>query len=295
MVDINGEQTLSRLRAFNRKERGFLIANAVSNQGSLTVSKAFLRRAAEALLPAGKAVPESESVRESADFWTGIATSEGGNNSASVLVAMDYHLDWFATALYAPEFLPGEEVASDKPVCNNHVKDVGCLMTGNQEDVDLLLADLDDNGKLHILMIEAKFDGSWKWDQLASKLDRLTKVLKPINAATLNLQLLLAQPKKLRSPLTVHWDEEGRLPISWPKKGTKEGRRLEKALRTLQVSEGGRVNCLAGWEFSVEKVKAPTIPLRPGHLPIVAPSRMGKDHEELRFKSLHFVDPDTSC
>jgi len=79
--------------------------------------------------------------------------------------AMDYHLDW----IYASLELAHSH--SNEP----KFRDTACI-TATQEDVDFLLAFLDDSGNTHIVMIEAKGDTSFTNKQLQSKANRLNAI-----------------------------------------------------------------------------------------------------------------------
>ena len=79
-------------------------------------------------------------------------------------VAMDYHLDWLQMALYLAENPePPRRIPKDD------------LVTGNQEDADLLVA-FDGESTTHIVLIEAKVETGWTNKQLNSKADRLARI-----------------------------------------------------------------------------------------------------------------------
>ena len=78
--------------------------------------------------------------------------------------AMDYHFDWIHAALH----LTGratEAIHSNEPM----------IVTGTQEDVDLLVA-FEDEGTTHLLLIEAKAETGWTNKQLLSKAKRLRQI-----------------------------------------------------------------------------------------------------------------------
>jgi hypothetical protein len=124
------------LRKFNRKERYWLIRNALG-ENSEKLDPKFRESLDEAL---------SIQVREDA-WW-----------------AMDYHLDWLVGALYL--FSKGEGVAYEKQ-CNSNPR----LVNGTQEDVDLIIA-FDKT----LIFIEAKGDAGWDDKQLNSKIGRLQNI-----------------------------------------------------------------------------------------------------------------------
>ena len=126
---------LEYLESFNRKERFFLIGEALGNS-DFWLSDDFRTRLGEAF---GVAVP------------------------ADALVAMDYHLDWIHASLHLS--LPG--VDEEAVHCNTD-----SIATGNQEDLDLLVA-FEEGQITHILLIEAKAETGWSKKQMDSKSQRL--------------------------------------------------------------------------------------------------------------------------
>lgn len=76
--------------------------------------------------------------------------------------AMDYHLDWIYASLNLAHH------GMDKP----KMRDPSCI-SATMEDVDFLLAFLDDRGNTHIVMIEAKGETSFTNQQFLSKAKRL--------------------------------------------------------------------------------------------------------------------------
>jgi hypothetical protein len=79
--------------------------------------------------------------------------------------AMDYHLDW----IYASVVL-----ASDNAIFPKE-RDNLCI-TATQEDVDFLIAFVDDTDVTHLIMIEAKGDTSFTNKQIESKANRLKAI-----------------------------------------------------------------------------------------------------------------------
>ncbi len=105
--------------------------------GSDTVGDAFRRRLGDSI---GKAVPDD------------------------AFVAMDYHLDWLQMALYlAATPSPPERIPNDQ------------LVSGNQEDADLLVA-FNGDSTTHVVLIEAKVEANWTNRQLNSKAGRLSRI-----------------------------------------------------------------------------------------------------------------------
>jgi hypothetical protein len=82
--------------------------------------------------------------------------------------AMDYHLDWIFASL---SLASGQD---DGP------KEINSLcINATNEDIDFLLAFVDDLGITHIIMIEAKGDTSFTNKQLQSKANRLNEIFGP--------------------------------------------------------------------------------------------------------------------
>jgi len=135
----SAEPTLvDRLQSFNRKERYWVIRNALGTEGQpLPLSPQFRETLQQAV---NRPVPENA--------WWG----------------MDYHLNWlFATALLLndPEQHSGENEISEKLF----------LIEGNQEDVDLIVA-----FEKTMIVLEAKCTGSWTSKQNDSKTERLDRL-----------------------------------------------------------------------------------------------------------------------
>ena len=83
---------------------------------------------------------------------------------ADAFVAMDYHLDWLQMALYlAANPSPPERIRNDG------------LVSGNQEDADLIVAFSDDS-TTHVVLVEAKVETNWTNSQLKSKAKRLSRI-----------------------------------------------------------------------------------------------------------------------
>ena len=126
---------IERLRQFNRKERFFLIAQALGNE-NFTLSDRF-RDALHAEI--GIEIPND------------------------AFVAMDYHLDWIAASLRTYR----ESNPIDKPLDNSDR-----VVTGTQQDVDLIIAFKVDE-TYHLVLLEAKGYSSWNNKQMRDKAQRL--------------------------------------------------------------------------------------------------------------------------
>ncbi len=126
LIDILGR--------FNRKERFFLVDEALGNRDFL-LSGDFRKRLSEA-----SKIPIP----------------------ADAFVAMDYHLDWIAASL-AYHANPNEsDIFSNEDG----------IVKGSQEDSDLLVAFIKD-GVYHLVFLEAKGYSGWSNNQMKSKAERL--------------------------------------------------------------------------------------------------------------------------
>ncbi len=97
-------------------------------------------------------------------FRRRLADCTGVAVPADAFVAMDYHLDWLQMALYlAATPSPPERISNDQ------------LVSGNQEDADLLVA-FDVDSTTHVVLIEAKVETNWTNRQLNSKAGRLSRI-----------------------------------------------------------------------------------------------------------------------
>ena len=85
---------------------------------------------------------------------------------------MDYHIDWVVGAL--------KKYTSNSGELNfpNKENEDGRLVTGNQEDVDLLVAFRDDSKNYHLIFLEAKAYSGWNSKQMRSKAKRLDWIFK---------------------------------------------------------------------------------------------------------------------
>lgn len=156
------------LEAFNRKERYYLISQAL---GGFSLDRAFRDLLGRTL---GFEIPSHGSA------W------------------MDYHLDWVFAALTlanlspdeaadrvfeSPNFSGGDPLLSTKPV---HVN-------SNQEDIDLLVA-FRDGEVTRLVFLEAKGETSWSNRQLGSKVRRLATIFAGAGHG-LSLSFVLCSPR----------------------------------------------------------------------------------------------------
>jgi hypothetical protein len=129
---------LQYLESFNRKERFFLIGDALGN-------------------PA---------FQLSDDFRAKLNTAFGIHPPSNAFAAMDYHLDW----IHASMFLSLPE--NDEEAVHENKKTVA---TGNQEDADLLVA-FEQGDIIHLMLVEAKAETGWTNKQMCSKAKRLRRI-----------------------------------------------------------------------------------------------------------------------
>ena len=123
------------LSQFNRKERFFLVGQALGNKGF--------------------------SLAE--DFRKKLGDEIKSEIPADAFVGMDYHLDWIAASLWAyrnPELV-------DKPFANSDQ-----VATGTQQDIDLLIA-FEAEGHYYLVLLEAKGYSPWSNEQMCDKAQRL--------------------------------------------------------------------------------------------------------------------------
>ena len=139
------------LESFNRKERFFLVAQALgcSNSGepAFSLSGSF-REQLNRIITNNVAIPE---------------------DPAKVFVAMDYHLDWLQAALILAHTSQDEK----SKFCNEGKE--GQIIKGTQEDVDLLVA-FKAGETFHLILVEAKAYSGWTNKQLLSKAKRLRTI-----------------------------------------------------------------------------------------------------------------------
>ena len=164
------------LRAFNSKERFFLIGTALGNP-AFRLDSAFRQRL-------------------------------GGTFALEVpsdaFVAMDYHLDW----IYAGAYLSQQDVdASDM-----HPNTSG-LVSGTQANVDLIVA-FDSRETTHVIMLEAKAEIAWSNKQADSKAQRLTAIFGTEGDAFPQLRphFGLMSPRPPRLLMTDRWPSWMRSP-----------------------------------------------------------------------------------
>jgi len=138
------------LESFNRKERFFLVAEALGNR-KFSLCAEFKKKLHKAFH-----LPEF---------------------SEDVFVAMDYHLDWLYAALVLATG-GAERKAISNPIPDSNPP--SRIIQGNQEDIDLLVAFEAIDGVNHVLLLEAKVESPWDKEQLERKFQRLDAIFADI-------------------------------------------------------------------------------------------------------------------
>ena len=148
---------IEHLKSFNRKERSILLEKAL---GSTTFQLSDKFR---------------DELKECLDL----------DIPVYAYVAMDYHIGWIQMAIY----LDCAEVSEQPIPSGEGIEGVN----DNQQDVDLLVA-FTENSVTHLVLVEAKADTSWDYEQLDSKVKRL-KSISP-DPTRLKLHFVLMSPKR---------------------------------------------------------------------------------------------------
>ena len=180
---------LETLEALNRKERYFLFAYATGNgDRGLTLSEGFRDKLSEA---AGLPVPPH------------------------AVGFIDYHIDWIYAAVQLAREPEGPVVRANwqgGPFGPKSDPFKPWVSTGNQEDIDLLVA-FERDGITTLILVEAKAETSWTNKQLWSKAERLRRIFGgEAVAAGASIQpiVCLMSPKKsagLAPPPGKQWPE----------------------------------------------------------------------------------------
>ena len=162
------------LSKFNRKERYFLVSQALGNKGGsngFLLDQSFREKLGRVI---GVEVP-----------WTALAW-------------MDYHLDWIAASLWAHKTSGYPRKTFDNP-CQRAV-------TGTQQDIDLLIA-FKTRTDYHLVLLEAKGDGNWSNGQLAKKSEQLREIFGPNGDKYPNVKpyFCLTSPRKSQDLETKSW------------------------------------------------------------------------------------------
>ncbi|WP_323935948.1 hypothetical protein [Aeromonas veronii] len=158
---------IDNLKSFNRKERFYLIGQMLGN-------------------------PEFRMDDKQLDK---ISNLIGLTIPRKYFSAMDYHLDW----IYASLFLTQNDAntAFIRNLIENDGVKIDYQISGTQEDVDFLLAFLDEKKITHIVMIEAKGDSYFSNGQLDSKNKRFKAIFGNENTwPNVRPHFIICSPKK---------------------------------------------------------------------------------------------------
>ena len=176
---------IEHLRSLNRKERFILLREALGDH-TFRLDRAFREKLGGTLRVS---IPED------------------------AFVAMDYHLDWIALALYL----------NSTPTPPERIPKAGALEEVNksQMDIDLLVA-FDAAATTHVVLIEAKGDTSWDNAQLARKAGRLKQMFKEYPKGVEPHFVLLSptSPQRLTTDCWPDWMKPNGsplwMPLTWP-------------------------------------------------------------------------------
>ena len=191
------------LEPFNRKERFFLVGAALGN-AKFKLSEDYLEALGEATCVK---IPEN------------------------AFAAMDYHLDWLHASLFTWDY---DDPEDEGPFCN----DIG-VSTGNQQDIDLLIA-FKAKEYYHLILVEAKAYSSWDNQQLESKAKRLRKIFGNDGNKYPNVKphFFLTSP---RCPQNLKMDK-------WPSWMTNNGK-----VNWLKLCVPEERRTVIGWDANEEK------------------------------------------
>ena len=196
------ENLIEIMKSFNRKERSFLIAQALGlhsdcGETAFSLSESFRNRL-------NKEVKKVKKIRN---------VEIPDPKEREVFVAMDYHLDWLQAALSWKYTSPVENYK----FCNE-----GKVIEGTQQDIDLLVA-FEANGKCHLILVEAKAYSSWTNRQLSSKACRLRKIFGETGKKWCDVRpyfyvISPERPKQLKTACLPEWmcdDRDDRRELQW--------------------------------------------------------------------------------
>lgn len=216
------------LESFNRKERFFLVAQALGNP-KFELSTGFREKLAKAV-----------------DLERGIEIP------ANAFAAMDYHLDWVAAGL--AKWQAETSSIDAKCVFCNPGEGQEKLVRGSQEDTDLLVA-FYDGGNYRLIFVEAKaYDGdgyaSFDRSQLKSKANRLEEIFGKDGQKYKRVKpyfcLFSKNQPKPKTPYKWPWHKDQWLPVTLPRRDT---RRIVE-----RCNENGEVAAYGNY-FSVKFLK----------------------------------------
>ena len=160
-------------------------------------------------------------------------------------VAMDYHLDWISTAVHLTR-------AENSDRYKNLNSEQVAVVEATQLDIDFIVA-FEQYGTNHIVLIEAKADGSWDNAQMGKKAKRLAEIFGQDgkkfaeNNPPVVPHFLLISPRRPRCLNTEYWAEwmwnpgcEGEERYRWmPLAGYTDRRRPERCDENCRPDENG--------------------------------------------------------
>ena len=164
-------------------------------------------------------------------------------------IAMDYHLDWVWAALC--------KTAGDDGIFGAVWVNGKKMITGTQEDIDLLIAFPDSRRRhvTHVIFIEAKGDTAWGNRQFERKIKRLADIValnKKFKGPRIVPYLVLVsprEPERLNPKSLVPWmkGSGSSIPVAWTRldrSGPKQTYKIKQG-RTDRRHKGFHV-----WELS---------------------------------------------
>ena len=202
---MTSDALIKTLGMLNRKERHHLLENVVG--GPFVVSPSFRKKINNALK--GRfAQTQIKRLPRRIPF-----------------VAMDYHLDWVWAALCETAYQDSNR--DEYKVFGSVYVDQKELITGTQEDIDLLIAFSDSlrPSVTHMIFVEAKGESAWNNSQFENKISRLADIYtlnRKYHGPTIVPYLVLTSPRppeRLNTAILANWMRgKGQyVPIAWMK------------------------------------------------------------------------------
>ncbi len=190
----NHSLLVNKLASLNRKERFWLVRQAIGAESFDKLSEDFLNDISRKL-----------SIKIPEDAWW----------------AMDYHIDWIAAVLSTDSSNLETDGPNDKGLYDNTKNfpsdeggvSIDPIIKGTQQDFDLIIA-FENN----IILCEAKGAGSWDRKQMDSKVCRIRSLLTLAQSydPEIDIKLVLISPKS-RNETKVHLNSDGSKNTCWPK------------------------------------------------------------------------------
>jgi hypothetical protein len=171
------------LAAFNRKERFSLWQEATTDGVDYELT--------------------GPGLRLSDSFRGRLSAITGFDVPASAWAAVDYHLSWLHAALHWQAGLawPGQQ----PPYATTTGEEGAPWVTGNQEDIDLVVA-WTQLGEPHLVLVEAKGYSAWSTKQASSKIPRINAILQATPAPP-KAPLVLTSPRRPQKLSTEGWPD----------------------------------------------------------------------------------------